>query len=80
MDLNQITEIFKWMTIINFALFLFSALLTISIKDFVARMHGRFYGISEEKVMEAIYGYFGTYKIAIILFNLVPYIALLIVG
>ena len=53
MTLDQLTELFKWMTICNVAVFLISAVLTIMFKGFVCRMHGMIFGIDKEKLAGA---------------------------
>jgi hypothetical protein len=80
MTLDQLTDLFKWMTAINFGLFLFSALLSMALKDFIAKMHGKLFGIEAEQVAVVMYGFLGAYKIAFIMFNLVPWLALSIIG
>jgi len=78
MTSEQLTELFKWMTIINIGVFLLSSILTIVFKKFVCRMHGIIFGIDEVKVPIVLYGYLGVYRIFILVFNLVPYVSLLI--
>jgi len=78
MDLNQWIEFFQWLTIINMGLFILNVLLIIAFKNLLARMHSRLFGISQETILNITYGWLGVYKIFIIVFNLVPYLALLL--
>lgn len=78
MTVEQLTDLFKWMTVINVGVFLLTSILTILFKNFVCRIHGRLFGIDKEKVPIVLYGYLGTYRIFILVFNLVPYVSLLI--
>lgn len=80
MDIGNLTAVFGWMTAINFALLACAALAMLAIRDFAARLHGRLFGIDTGDVNRAIYGWLGTYKVLIIVFNLVPYLALRITG
>lgn len=80
MNVDQLTDFFKWMTIINAGVFVLSALLGMALKDVVAKMHGRLFGIGEDKVSIVSYGYLGAYKVFILVFNIVPYVSLLIVN
>ena len=80
MTIDQITDLFLWMTIINMGIYLFSILLSILLKKTVSRIHGKLFGIDEDKIAVITYSYFGAYKIAIILFCFVPYLALLIIN
>ena len=78
MTLDQLTELFKWMTIINIGLFIISTLLIMFLKKTVCKIHGKLFGIDEGKVPIVLYGYLGAYRIFIIVFNVVPYLSLLI--
>ena len=78
MDIETLTTFFMWCTIISGGMFVFSVILCMSLKDIIARMHGKMFGLSPEAVKTAVYGYIGLFKIFFIVFNLVPYVALLI--
>jgi len=79
MNLDQLTELFKWMTIINISLLLLSSVLIIILKNVMAKYHGKLFGIKEEGVTLIAYGYLGMLKVLIIVFILVPYISLLLI-
>lgn len=79
MDILELTDFFKWMTITNFALFFLSFLLSIVMKGTILSMHSKMFGVSEATVQNVIYGFFGIFKIFIIIFSFTPYIALLII-
>ncbi len=79
MDTIQLIQLFKWMTIINIGIFLVSSILLMLLKNIVKKMHAKLFGIEMKEVLVAIYAYLGLYKIMIIVFNLVPYAALLII-
>lgn len=80
MNVLMLKEFFMWMTVINVIIFIISALFCMLLKDFIGRMHGKMFGISPEAVQTALYGYLGVYKIVFIVFVLVPWLALLIIG
>ena len=77
MTLEQLTEFFKIMTLINIGIFLVSAVLTMALKNLVGNMHGKLFGLKGDSVAAINYGFLGMYKIFILVFNIVPYIALL---
>jgi len=79
MNLDQLTELFKWMSIINISLLIVSVVLIIILKNVIARYHGRLFGIKEEHIALMAYGYLGIFKVLIIIFVLVPYISLLLI-
>ena len=79
MNLEQLTELLKWMTIINIGLLVFSVLLIMLLKNFVAKMHSKLFGIKQDQVAIVAYSYLGIFKVLIIVFNIVPYISLLLI-
>jgi len=79
MNLEQITELFKWMTIINIGLLLFSTLLIMILKNFMCNMHAKLFNVKEDQVAIVAYSYLGVFKVLIIVFNIVPYISLLLI-
>jgi len=80
MDLEQLTELFKWMTIISCGLLALSAVLVMLLKDALCKMHAKLFGMKEQDVLIASYTYLGNFKVLIIIFNIVPYISLLVIG
>jgi len=78
--LDQLTCLFMWMTIINVAALTLTSVLIMLLKDVMCRMHAKLFGIPEQTVATAAYAYLGAYKILVLVFNIVPYIALEIVG
>jgi hypothetical protein len=79
MNLEQLTEFFKWMTIINVGLLALSSVLVMTLKGIMCKMHGKLFGIREESVAVAAYGYLGLYKVLVIVFCIVPYVSLLLI-
>lgn len=80
MNLDQLTRLFMWMTIINVAVLLLSSVLAMALKGTMRRTHSRLFGIKEEEVSLVAYGYLGVYRLLVLVFNIVPYIALLLTG
>ena len=64
------------MTLINIGLMVLSAVLIMAMKSFICKMHGKMFAIPEDKLAVILYCYLGTYKIFLIVFNLIPYLAL----
>lgn len=79
MSLDQLTELFKWMLLINIGLLVFSTISVLVLKNFMIRLHTSLFGISKEQFALAVYAYLGMFKIIVIVFNIVPYIALLLI-
>ena len=80
MDIQTLTTFFMWCTILNVALLLLSSLICLCAGDWVYQIHSKLFSISRETFNVAIYSYIGLYKILIIVFIIIPYIALLIIG
>jgi len=78
MSIEQVRDFFMWCSIINVALLLFSSLMCIFAGGWVYRRHSKFFKISREAFNVATYSFIGAWKSLIILFNVVPWIALLI--
>lgn len=78
MSIEQLIEFFKWMSIVNVGIFMISALLTLLMRKLLCKLHGKMFGISEEHLSVIIYCWLGMYKIMIIVFCLVPYLALIL--
>jgi len=80
MDIQTLTEFFKWCTIINAALLILSVGMYMVAPDFIYRAQSRFFPIARDTFDPIFYGLLGGYKIAIIVFSAVPYVALEIIG
>jgi len=80
MDIQTLTTFFMWCTIINLGLLILTSLVCIFLGDFSYRMNNRFFSISRETFNIAFLSFIGLFKIFVIVFYLVPYIALLIIG
>ena len=76
MTLDQIKELFKWMTLINIGILIFSTIMIVLLKSFIAEFHGKLFGIGPDAIASITYGYLGLLKALILVFNLVPYLAL----
>jgi hypothetical protein len=80
MDFQTLTSFFMWCTILNGALLILWSTLLLFAPDLVYRTQRKFIPITRETFDMFIYGFLGLFKIVFIVFNLVPFLALLIVG
>ena len=79
MTIEIMREALLWCTVINFGGLVLWILVFSLLHDWMYRLHGRWFRVPVEQLDAIHYTGMVIYKIGIILFNLVPYIALLIV-
>lgn len=75
-----VRDILGWCTLINIAFLLVWWLMLVFLHDFVFRMHTKWFPMSEENFNKIHYAGAALYKVLIFAFNLVPYLAMRIVG
>ena len=80
MDINALQRFFMWCTIINAAWFVFAAMICVFAADWLFRMQNKWFPVSRDAYNVVIYSFFALFKIVFVVFNVVPYVALLIVG
>lgn len=79
-NLEQITEFFRLMTIINAVGLIIASVALMIFKDMMGHLHARLFGLSEEQVHLVGYQFLGFYKVMLIVFNLAPFLALFIIS
>ena len=80
MNIETLREFFGWCTVINLGLLVFAFVKLMLIRDWASKIHAQMFGIDQASVQRAYFQFFVIYKIAIIVFNFVPYIALSLMG
>ena len=80
MDITSVRGFFLWCTIINGGVLLLSSVFCIFACGWIYQIHSRLFKVSRETFNVLIYSFIALYKMLFLVFNLVPYIALLIVG
>lgn len=80
MDIALLTLFFMWCTIINGVLFMFWAVMCFFTPDLIYRIQSYWFPLPKETFTVVMYSFLGLFKIMFLMFNVVPYIALLIVG
>jgi hypothetical protein len=78
-DIQNFTVFLGWCTVINMSVLLFSAIAIMLLKESISTLHSKLFGINKADLPAIYFQYLGMYKIAIIVFNLTPYIALKII-
>jgi hypothetical protein len=80
MDIQTLTTFFMWCTIIDGALLVFWIIMCIIAPDLVYRTQSKWFLIPRETFNVIMYSFLGMFKIFFMVFNVVPYAALLIIG
>ncbi|MBP7275969.1 MAG: hypothetical protein KBA51_07180 [Kiritimatiellae bacterium] len=79
MDIQMLTRFLMWCTILNFGFLMCSFLLLSFAGDLVYKMHSKGFPMSRETFNAVVYAFLGVYKLLIIVFNFVPWVALMII-
>lgn len=80
MNLETLKAFFMWCSIINMALLWLSFALCIKCADWAYAMHSKWFNISRVSFNTVIYAFLGLYKTLVIVFFIIPWIALCIIG
>ena len=74
--MEQLTEFLGWSTVINFGLLMVTSIMLMLVRKPVARIHAKMFGLTEADCALEYFRYLASYKIAVIVLSLVPYISL----
>jgi hypothetical protein len=80
MDVKTFTSFFMWCTIINGGLLLIWTLAHLLVPDLVYKTQKTFFPMTKETFTVVFYSFIGLFKIFFLIFNLVPFLALLIIS
>ena len=80
MDIATLTSFFGWCTLINIAVLLFWVVFLMGAPDLVYRIQSRFFPIPRATYDVIIYSLLGAFKLTVIVFSIVPYLALLAIA
>ncbi len=80
MPLEIVTTVFGWMSVINIAFLLISALMMLLLKDWATSLHARLFNIEAAAARLVWYRWLGSYKILTLITSIVPYFALRLAG
>ena len=78
--MSDVAWLFMWMSIINGGLLILWTILWMLIPDLVYKTQAKFFPIERDTFNKLFYGFIGLFKILFLFFNLIPFIALLIIG
>ena len=80
MSIDVVSRVFLWCAVINYAVLVIWVLLIILPHEWLYRLWGRWFRLTAEQFDAINFAGIAIYKVGILLFNLVPYLALRIAG
>ena len=76
MDIEMLRQTLLYCTIVNYAILMLWFFLFVCFHDGIHRLHGRWFRLTPERFDLVSYAGMALYKIGVLLFNLVPWLAL----
>ncbi|MBN1435526.1 MAG: hypothetical protein JW936_00500 [Sedimentisphaerales bacterium] len=80
MDIEALRSFFMWCTIISLGLLVFWSVMILVAKDWIYKVHGKWFPMPRETFNVVMYAFLGACKIFFAMFILIPYIALVIIS
>lgn len=80
MDIQTLTSFFMWCSIINIGILFFLALIYMLVPNLAYQLQSKFIPISRQTFDIVFYSFIGFFKVVVLVFNVVPWIALLVIG
>jgi hypothetical protein len=75
MDIDLLTRFLLWALVVNYVILLYWFVAFAFARDWIYRLHTRWFKLSESAFDALHYGGMACYKIGILIFNLAPLIA-----
>jgi len=79
MEIEMVKELLLWCTVINFVGISFWGLMFATMHDWIYKVHSKWFKLSVSTFDTIHYAGMAFYKLMIFVFNLVPYLVLLII-
>ncbi|MFW6151675.1 MAG: DUF6868 family protein [Verrucomicrobiota bacterium] len=76
----MLSEFLMWCTILNFGFLMLSFLFLSFAGDFIYKVHSKLFSMPRETFNVVLYSFLGMYKIFWLVLNLVPWMALKLIG
>jgi hypothetical protein len=76
MYLEPFRDFLGWCTLINFGVLILMTVSLLLFRKKISGLHARMFGFSESQAPIEFYRFIAYYKMAVLIFNLVPYLAL----
>lgn len=76
MNMMQLSNFLLYSLLINYGILIIWFVVFVFAKEWMKRLHGQWFKLSDQQFDAVHYGGMAVYKIGVLLFNLVPFIAL----
>ena len=80
MTIETLTELLGWASVLNIVVLMLSTIILVAMRGTIAKLHSQLFGLDEKDLGRAYFQYLAQYKIAIIVLNVAPYLALKIMA
>jgi hypothetical protein len=74
-SIESLRALLGWCSVINMGLLMLSTILLILMRGPITKLHSRLFGLAETDLSRGYLQFLAQYKIAILILNLAPYIA-----
>jgi hypothetical protein len=78
--METLTAFLGWCTVMNIGLLVLGGLAWIAVKEFVGELGAKMFGVAKEELKVTFFRVLMQFRAAIVILNLVPYIALKIMA
>lgn len=75
-SVDTVREFFGWCTVINIGILLIATIFIAFARSTISVIHSKLFKLNDADLSSSYFQFLGQYKLAIYVFNLVPYIAL----
>ena len=76
MSTIEIANFFGWCLLLNLGLLAFATTMLVFAGGWASSLHGKMFHLEQTDLRRAYFSYLANYKLLILVFNLVPYVAL----
>ena len=80
LDLTELKSLLGWCLVINYGVLLIWFGFVKGARDWIFGLHSRLFGVERDIVQAEHFTLFGQFKLLVMVFNLAPWLALLIMG
>jgi uncharacterized membrane protein len=80
LTISELTTLLGWASLLNIAYLCLAALALIFMRKVLFSIHGKIFDVDENELGALYFSFLSAYKVATLVFIVVPYIALKIMG